>query len=317
MKRRILDGDFLDRLDAATLLLKNPMTGFFGGGRKARSYGNTVEFADFREYFAGDDIRRIDWNVYARLEKYFIRLFTDERQMHNQVYIDCSASMACGKPEKATAALRVAAAFGYLSVDSMDRVSYKLIKENKVVDLDVKVTNKSSFYNAAQALENVDFEGEADMGTAILTEESPGRDDGLTIIISDFFIQSDSDKPLDKPHDKKDVEQSKWAKAIDYLLYNKREVMLIQVLSPDEMFPDFDGRVHLMDSESIDIADGKNMRLAVTKKMMAAYQKALNDYEEEIVEFCAKRNITFLSVMSDDPIEKVIFEKGYEAEVIK
>ena len=299
MKRRILDGDFLDRLDAAALLLKNPMTGFFGGGRKARSYGNTVEFADFREYFAGDDIRRIDWNVYARLEKYFIRLFTDERQMHNQVYIDCSASMACGKPEKATAALRVAAAFGYLSVDSMDRVSYKLIKGTKVVDLGVKVTNKSSFYSAAQALEEVDFEGEVDLGTSILTEESPGRDDGLTILISDFFTESN------------------WKKAIDFLLYNKREVMLIQVLSPDEMYPDFDGRVHLMDSEALDIGDSKNMRMAITKKMMAAYQKALNDYEEEIVDFCAKRNITFLSVMSDDPIEKVIFEKGYEAEVIK
>ena len=299
MKRRILDGDFLDRLDAATLLLKNPMTGFFGGGRKARSYGNTVEFADFREYFAGDDIRRIDWNVYARLEKYFIRLFTDERQMHNQVYIDCSASMACGKPEKATAALRVAAAFGYLSVDSMDRVSYKLIKGDKVVDLGVKVTNKSSFYSAAQALEEVEFEGEVDLGTSILTEESPGRDDGLTILISDFFTESN------------------WKKAIDFLLYNKREVMLIQVLSPDEMYPDFDGRVHLVDSEALDLGDGKNMRMAITKKMMAAYQKALNDYEEEIVDFCTKRNITFLSVMSDDPIEKVIFEKGYEAEVIK
>jgi len=299
MKRRILDGDFLDRLDAAALLLKTPMTGFFGGGRKARSYGNTVEFADFREYFPGDDIRRIDWNVYARFEKYFIKLFTDERQMHNQIYIDCSASMACGKPEKATAALRVAAAFGYLSVDSMDRVSYKLIQGDKAVDLGFTVTNKNSFYRAAQALENVDFEGEADLEKSFLTEESPGRDDGLTIIISDFFTESD------------------WKKAIDFLLYNRREVMLIQVLSPDEMYPDFDGRVHLIDSESIDLGDGKNMRLAVTKKMMAAYQTALNDYEEEIVNFCASRNVTFLSVLSDDPIEKVIFEKGYEAEVIK
>lgn len=299
MKRRILDGDFLDRLDAAALLLKTPMTGFFGGGRKARSYGNTVEFADFREYFPGDDIRRIDWNVYARFEKYFIKLFTDERQMHNQIYIDCSASMACGKPEKATAALRVAAAFGYLSVDSMDRVSYKLIQGDKAVDLGFTVTNKNSFYRAAQALENVDFEGEADLEKSFLMEESPGRDDGLTIIISDFFTESD------------------WKKAIDFLLYNRREVMLIQVLSPDEMYPDFDGRVHLIDSESIDLGDGKNMRLAVTKKMMAAYQTALNDYEEEIVNFCASRNVTFLSVLSDDPIEKVIFEKGYEAEVIK
>ena len=135
MKRRILDGEFLDRLDAAALCLKSQMTGYFGGTRKARTYGNTVEFADFREYFPGDDIRRIDWNVYARFEKYFIKLFTDERQMHNQILIDCSASMACGKPEKAEAALKIAAAFGYLSVASMDRVSFKLMESDRSRDL--------------------------------------------------------------------------------------------------------------------------------------------------------------------------------------
>ena len=143
MKRRILDGDFLDRLDAAALCLKSQMTGYFGGTRKARSYGNTVEFADFREYFPGDDIRRIDWNVYARFEKYFIKLFTDERQMQNQILIDCSMSMACGEPEKATAALRIAAAFGYLSVCSMDRVSYKLLREDRADELPFNVTART------------------------------------------------------------------------------------------------------------------------------------------------------------------------------
>lgn len=299
MKRRILDGDFLDRLDAATLLLKTPMTGFFGGSRRARSYGNTVEFADFREYFPGDDIRRIDWNVYARFEKYFIKLFTDERQMHNQIYIDCSASMACGKPEKAAAALRVAAAFGYLSVASMDRVSYKLMKETTLEDIGFKITNKDSFYRAAQVLEDVEFEGDLDLEKAIVGAEAPGHDDGLTIIISDFMTESN------------------WKKAIDFLLYHRREVMLIQVMSPDELYPDFDGRVHMMDSEALDIADGRNMRVVVTKKMVEAYQKALDEYEKEIIDFCAARNVTFFTVLSDDPIEKVIFGKGYEAEVIK
>ena len=299
MKRRILDGEFLDRLDAATLLLKTPMTGFFGGSRKARSYGNTVEFADFREYFPGDDIRRIDWNVYARFEKYFIKLFTDERQMHNQIYIDCSASMACGYPEKAEAALRVAAAFGYLSVASMDRVSYKLMHGDVAKDIGFKITNKDSFYRAAQVLENVDFDGEVDLEKAIVNVESPGNDDGLTIIISDFLTESN------------------WKKAIDFLLYHRREVMLIQIMSPDELYPDFDGRVHMMDSEAPDMYDGRNMRVVITKKMVEAYQKALDEYEKEIIDFCAARNVTFFTVSSDDPIEKVIFGKGFEAEVIK
>lgn len=299
MKRKILDGEFLDRLDAASLLLKTAMTGFFGGGRKARSYGNTVEFADFREYFPGDDIRRIDWNVYARFEKYFIKLFTDERQMHNQIYIDTSASMACGKPEKAEAALRVAAAFGYLSVDSMDRVSYKWIKGDKTEDIGFKITNKDSFYRAAQALEDTDFDGEVDLEKAIVNAEAPGHDDGLTIIVSDFLTESN------------------WKKAIDFLLYHRREVMLIQVLSPDELYPDFDGRIQMLDSEAPTFTDDRNMRVAITKRMVEAYQKALDEYEKEIIDFCAARNVTFITVSSDDPIEKVIFGKGFEAEVIK
>ena len=262
MKRKILDGDFLDRLDAASLVLKTAMTGFFGGSRRARSYGNTVEFEDFREYFAGDDIRRIDWNVYARFEKYFIKLFTDERQMHNQIYIDCSASMACGKPEKAEAALKVAAAFGYLSVASMDKVSYKLMKGNVSSDVGFRITNKNSFYRAAQALETTEFEGEVDLEKAIVNVEAPGYDDGLTIIISDFLTESN------------------WKKAIDFLLYKRREVLLIQILSPDELYPDFDGRIHMMDSEAPDLADGRNMRVIITKKMVQAYQKALDEYEK-------------------------------------
>ncbi len=295
MKRRILDGDFLDRLDAAALCLKTTMTGFFGGGRKSRSHGNSVEFSDFREYFPGDDIRRIDWNVYARTEKYFIRLFVDERQMHNQILVDCSASMACGKPEKAEAALRVAAAFGYLSVSAMDRVSYSLLKGNKAEDLGFKIASKDSFYRAAQIMENTEFEGEVDMAKSIINMESPGYDDGLTIIISDFLTESD------------------WKKAIDFLLYRKREVLLIQVLSPDELYPDLDGRIELNDSEN----EAYNMRAIMTKKMVEAYQKALDAYEKEIIDFCASRGVTFFTVCSDDPIEKIIFGKGYETEVIK
>ena len=299
MKRRILDGDFLDRLDAAALCLKTSMTGYFGGTRKARSYGNTVEFADFREYFPGDDIRRIDWNVFARFEKYFIKLFTDERQMQNHILIDCSGSMACGSPEKAEAALKIAAAFGYLSVSSMDRVSYKLLKGTKAEELPFNITSKDSFYRAAQLLETTEFEGDTDLEKAVVNIEKPGYDDGLTIIISDFFTESD------------------WKKMVDFLVYKRREVLMIQVLSPDELYPDFDGRVHLMDAEALGFDDEKNMKMIVSKKAMQAYQQALDEYEQELIDFCASRGVTFFTVCSDEPIEKIIFGKGYETEVIK
>ena len=299
MKRRILDGEFLDRLDAAALCLKTTMTGFFGGGRKSRSHGNSVEFSDFREYFLGDDIRRIDWNVYARSEKYFIKLFTDERQMHNRIMIDCSASMACGQPEKAQAALKIAAAFGYLSVCSMDRVSYELMKDGKTEELGFTITNKDTFYRAAQKLETTDFEGETDLEKSIVNMKTPGYDDGLTIIISDFLTESN------------------WKKAIDFLMFQRREILMIQVLSPDELFPNLDGRIQMIDSEAAGPGDDRNMRIVMTKKLVKAYQRAFDEYEQELIDFCASRNVTFFTVSSEDSIEKVIFGKGYETEIIK
>ena len=73
----------------------------------------------------------------------------------------------------------------------------------------------------------------------------------------------------------------------------------------------------MLDSEAVDIGDGRNMRMIMTKKMVKAYQKALDEFEQELINFCASRDVTFFTVSSDEPIEKVIFGKGYETEIIK
>ena len=93
MKGSYLNDAFFSRLETLALELRANLGGFFGGKHLVRTYGQTVEFADYREYQLGDDIRRIDWNLYSRFEKFFLKLFTDERQMHTQIFIDCSASM--------------------------------------------------------------------------------------------------------------------------------------------------------------------------------------------------------------------------------
>ena len=134
MKGSYLNDAFFSRLETLALELRPNLAGFFGGKHKVSTYGQTVEFADYREYQLGDDIRRIDWNLYSRFEKYFLKLFTDERQMHTQVFIDCSASMGKDNPEKANYAVAIAAALGYLSVHNMDKVSFKLVKGEKVTD---------------------------------------------------------------------------------------------------------------------------------------------------------------------------------------
>ena len=96
-------------METTALNLRADLAGFFGGKHLVKTYGQTVEFADYREYMLGDDIRRIDWNLYSRFEKYFLKLFTDERQMHTQIFLDCSGSMGKVNPGKGAYAIAAAA----------------------------------------------------------------------------------------------------------------------------------------------------------------------------------------------------------------
>ena len=298
MKRNIIDDDFIDRLETLGLWLRTQMNGYFGGNHKAPTYGSTVEFADYREYTPGDDLRRIDWNLFSRFDKYFIRLFTDERQMHNQILIDGSASMDDGEG-KAEYALKTAAALGYLSVQGMDRTSVKLIRENGLHQIGQRITGKESFYGTVSELEGLEFTGEADIGAAIKNSQELGHDDGLTVLISDFFTESD------------------WKQAVDYLLYKKREVLLIQVLTPEEINPDYFGRIHLLDAEASFADDRRNMRMRITKSEYQAYLLALSDYLADMEQFCRSRNVGYVKVNTSNPIEKELLNKLYETEAIR
>lgn len=283
-----LSDEFFGRLETLALNLKQDLAGFFGGKHLVRTYGQTVEFADYREYMLGDDIRRIDWNLYSRFEKFFIKLFTDERQMHTQIFLDCSASMGHVNPKKAAYAVGVAAALGFLSVHNMDKVSFKLIRESRAEDPFGLIVGKQSFFRAVRSLETLKYEGEADISAAVTGCET-GTRDGLSVIVSDFFTERD------------------WKQAVDYLCYKKRQVLLVQVLTPEEADPTETGRVNLIDSESADLMDERNMKLRITRGNLLAYQAALGDMIADMKYFCSSRDAEFISVRTDRSMEKTLF----------
>ena len=283
-----LNDDFFSRLETCALNLRRDLAGFFGGKHLVSTYGQTVEFADYREYMLGDDIRRIDWNLFSRFEKYFLKLFTDERQMHTQIFLDCSASMGKLNQQKSAYATAFAAALGFLSVHNMDKLSFRLIRGAKAEDPFGLIVGKTPFFRAVSTLNDLKFDEDADLEKAITgTENSQGN--GLTVIISDFFTESD------------------WKKAVDYLCYKKRQVFLIQIMSPEERDPSYSGRINLVDSEATDALDERNMKVRITRGLQQAYEQALNDYIEDMSSFCASRGAGFISVSSDKPIERVIF----------
>ena len=291
MNSSYLNDAFFSRLETLALELRANLGGFFGGKHLVRTYGQTVEFADYREYMLGDDIRRIDWNLYSRFEKFFLKLFTDERQMHTQIFIDCSASMGKDLPEKANYCVGIAAALGYLSVHNMDKVSFRLIHGNTAENNFGTIVGKRAFFDAISVLDNLEFDGESDLYSAITSCPNIGTNDGLTVIISDFFTESD------------------WKRAVDYLAFKKKQILLIQVLTPDEIDPLYDGRVNLIDAEAVSLEDSKNLKLRIDKSHRIAYAEALHDVQEELRSFCVSRGADFMTVSTDKPIEKMLFKE--------
>ena len=291
MSGSFLSDKFFSRLETLALNLRADLAGFFGGKHLVRTYGQTVEFADYREYMLGDDIRRIDWNLYSRFEKFFLKLFTDERQMHVQIFLDCSASMGREEPIKGNYAIAVAAALGFLSVHNMDKVSFKLMKGDRAEDPFGKIVGKTAFFRAISDLENVEFVEDTDICKAVTGCHDTGSNDGLTVIISDFFTNSD------------------WKKAVDYLIYKRRQVLLVQVMTPEERDPSYSGRIDLVDSEAGSLEDERNMRIRITRSMQLAYDEVLKDMDADMKEFCNSRGVNYLSVSTNEAIEKVLFAK--------
>lgn len=298
MKGTYLNDKFFSRLEALAFNLKSNLAGFFGGKHLVSTYGQTVEFADFRDYQLGDDIRRIDWNLYSRFEKYFVKLFTDERQMHVQIFIDCSASMGKDNPQKAAYAMAAAAALGYLAVHNMDKVSFHVMKGNRDENAFGTIVGKQAFFRAISALEEVRFDGETDLEACVTSSNDTSSKNGIAIIISDFFTESN------------------WKKAVDYLLFKQRQVLLIQPLTPDELDPSYDGRVNLIDVESPDIVDERNFKIKITKSLQRAYQEALKMFREEMSTFCKKRDVGYISLGTNTPIEKVLFGELFKVGII-
>ena len=296
--RQVLDAGFLAMLEARDLKIRDPMNGLFGGNRRSKAYGSSAEFADFREYVPGDDLRRIDWNLYGRFEKLFLKLFVDERQLHHRIYLDASASMDWGKPSKADTALKLAAAMGFMAVSAMDRVSYFAVHKKDCVSMTQTVMGRDAFYRAADALNKLKFYGDGDLGTAITKDRNIGHGDGLSFIISDFMSDTD------------------WKSAVDRLLFHKREVHLIQVLSPDEIAPGMTGKLFLQDVEAEKEDDPRNYRAEMSRAAMKAYKEAFKWHQQDIRDFCASRNVGFISVCTDQRIEQMLFKNATEAEMI-
>ena len=294
MKKMVIDEAFLSQLEQLGTLLKNNVAGMFGGNRRSKNLGSSCEFADYRDYMPGDDVTKIDWNAYARFDKLYEKLYFDERQMHTRIYIDASRSMAHGSEDKAEAALKLAAAFAYLSISEMDKVSIYAIRGNQLEDIAIGMVGKDSYLGCVGRLNELEFDSDSKISEAIVPS-AVGRGDGYSIIISDFLTDEN------------------YEAAIDRFAEQKRDILCVQILSREELNPQMRGKMHLFDSED----QAKFFRKKIDQDVVRAYKDALKYVTDRIRSYCESRGGFYMLTSADAELSEIFFDKFIDMGVVK
>ncbi len=294
MSQFAIDEAFLQQIEQLRLLVHNNVAGRFGGNHQSKTFGSSCDFADFREYAPGDDIKKIDWVAFARFDRLFVKLYLDERQMHTRIYIDASRSMAYGDSKKNEQALKLAAALAYLSVCDTDKVSVYTINGDKVEEIISGMLGRDRFYDEIGKLNDVVFDGESKISEAILSS-TVGYGDGMSVIISDFLTDEN------------------YEDGIDHLIAKKRDVFCMQVLSKEELNPKARGKMHFFDSENT----SKSYRKNINKEIINAYRQALEYATGRIRDFCLSRGAEYDLVSAEQSLYELFFGHMVEMGVVK
>lgn len=304
MSAPLLPANLLPRLERLSLGSARRVRGTAQGKRRSANFGASLEFADYREYTPGDDIRRFDWSVYRRTGRPFVRQYWDEQEMYVSLYLDVSASMDFGGEalegppagpgqapkagdQKLEFAKKLAAAVGYMALSAEDRVQAALFSEKMVSKLPF-VRGKASAARLFSFLQEARATGAGNLAGALRHPTALPVRPGMVWIFSDFWLEGGA---------------GALGEALSYLLAAGQEIVIVQVVSRDELEPRLSGDLRLVDSEL-----GTGKELAVTANALDAYRRELNGYTAEISAFCSERGIRYIQVPTDRPLEKAVFE---------
>src|SRR5580698_4655420 len=232
----LLDPQFLARLEQLELVSRKIFSGVMKGERRSKRKGQSVEFADYKNYVIGDDLRHLDWNLYARLDKLFIRLFMEEEDLHFYVLIDNSLSMDFGTPTKLHYAKQVAAALGFIGLVNLDRVMIEAFNEKLTQSLPA-VRGRRSLWRLLGFLDKIQPGGPSDLKKALRSFSIKSSGKGIVVVLSDF------------------MDKAGYEDALRYLVAKQMDVYAIQILSQEEIYPEVVGDLQLVDIEDQDIAE--------------------------------------------------------------
>jgi uncharacterized protein (DUF58 family) len=304
----LLSPDLLRRLEQFQLLAARRAKSSAKGERRSRARGQSVEFADYRNYVVGDDLRYLDWNLYGRLDRLFLKLYEEERELPVRIFLDASESMSFGEPTKFEFARQIAAAVGYVALCGFDRVSIvpfpevtatagNQSPEARALELAARgalrsVRGKKSSLQFFHNLARLTVGGTASFNDSLKRGALEARQTGAAIVLSDF------------------MDPAGYEAGLNALVSRGFQVNAVQILAPEEINPATFGDLRLVDCET-----GGFQEVTFGKFRLKAYQQTVENFRQRMREFCAGRGIHFFSVASDTSLSDLLLKQLRSAEV--
>jgi uncharacterized protein (DUF58 family) len=274
--------EFLAQLERLSLLSRRTFRGSVKGERRSPRRGHSVEFADYRAYGHGDDLRYVDWNVYGRLDRLHLKLFVDEEDLCLHLLVDASASMGFGAPSKLHYATRLAAALGFVGLVNFERVGLGVLRE-RVAEGWPPTRGRSHVLPMMEFLATVEPGGRTSLDEGLANYAQRAREPGLIVVISDL------------------LDPAGYERGVRALLERRFDVHLVHLVDPEEMSPTLGGDLRLIDSESGEVRD-----LTVDGEALRAYRERLRRFLESAETFCRTHEIGYHRITTDTPVEAFV-----------
>lgn len=280
----LLDPEFLGRLEQLQIVARKVFLGRMRGERRSKKKGISMDFADYRDYVHGDDLRFLDWNIYSRLERLFIKLFQEEEDLYFYILFDASRSMDFGKPRKFFYAKQLAAALGYIALTNHDKLVAGAFRSGLAPETFRPTTGKGAIWKLLNYLNTIECTGETNLYDAARTFVMRHKRPGVAIVISDF------------------MDPAGFEDGLKFFVTRNWETYAIQVLSDEEVNPDLTGHLELIDSE----LDMKT-EVTINEALLKHYKRTLDAFCSRLREHCVRYGIGYFGAQTSLPPEQLVF----------
>lgn len=281
----LLSSEFLTQLERLALVSRRAFRGRTRGERKSQRKGMSVEFSDYRQYGVGDDLRYVDWNIYGRLDRLYLKLFVDEEDLCLHLLLDGSGSMNFGEPPKLRYAARLAAALGFVGLVNLERVGVAVVRD-RMAEGWTPTRGRGQFLSLLDFAGRLRAAGPTELSEGLAAYALRSREAGVAVLISDL------------------LDPTGYERGLKALLERRFDVHVIHVLAPEEVDPTLAGDLRLTDAETGEVRD-----LTMDGEALGDYRQRLGDFLARAEGFCRSNEIAYHRVTTDTPVEEMVLRQ--------